>query len=648
MDKHLVTIGIPVYNGERYLERCLWSILQQTYKNLEIIVHDDRSTDRSREIIRKVALSDNRIKYTYHSEQRGAAANFNSTLNEARGTFFKWLAQDDLLDCTYIEKCVYLLSSNPTSVLSQSYIRDHGANIFFRGRINTLSKTLSSESSSRRFVSAYVSKVGSIAFYGLYKTDFLREVGGIRNFPGSDVALFNIACLIAPLKVVPEVLFDYHGIGYVRDKDSHRRFLTVRIARHSLPLGVAYLIENLRLMNQYAVSSIVILNCVTSVISFELLRCLVRLFQRAGQYIFGQSLTLELLHTCGLGNKCALPVEKTFEDAPIAVEWREESSSYCRCCEATTTVKTFIANDLVFPGSDSFRYHLCTVCKSISSATCPTNLEKYYPTTYAPHRALGMKHLVKSSIERVSFSGAVQFFKLGFLFAALFSEDAALKVFRSLKLVKQARILEVGCGTGALLEKIKHEGFNDLHGIDPYSNLDGLKLRGVSCQKCSISEVSGQFDLVILNHVIEHIYNVADLAIHLRRIMSKDALLLILTPNADSEAFRIFGTSWVQLDAPRHMTIFSPLALRKFFELRGFRLMSSEFNSSEFQIVGSLMGMRGVSLVSKHSLYSGRLVSRLKLYIKKLQYRKTSKEWNTAGVGDQGWWLFGRIDGDLQ
>jgi glycosyltransferase involved in cell wall biosynthesis len=91
----LVTIGLPVYNGERYLARAIESVLTQTYTNIELIIADNHSTDRTPQIIESYAATDSRIKYYHHLENEGAAANFNFVLQQASGTYFKWLCADD-------------------------------------------------------------------------------------------------------------------------------------------------------------------------------------------------------------------------------------------------------------------------------------------------------------------------------------------------------------------------------------------------------------------------------------------------------------------------------------------------------------------------------------------------------------------------
>ncbi len=92
----LVSIGLPVYNGENYLEEAIRSILAQTYTHFELIISDNGSTDRTQEICEFYAERDLRIRYYRNKENLGAAWNYNQTFHLAKGKYFKWAAHDDI------------------------------------------------------------------------------------------------------------------------------------------------------------------------------------------------------------------------------------------------------------------------------------------------------------------------------------------------------------------------------------------------------------------------------------------------------------------------------------------------------------------------------------------------------------------------
>lgn len=114
----LVSVGIPVYNGEQYLADALASALAQDYENFEIVVSDNASTDGTEEICCRFAGQDGRVRYLRNAENVGACRNFSRVLAEARGEYFTWLAHDDLLsDPSYLRKSCDVLQCNPDVVL---------------------------------------------------------------------------------------------------------------------------------------------------------------------------------------------------------------------------------------------------------------------------------------------------------------------------------------------------------------------------------------------------------------------------------------------------------------------------------------------------------------------------------------------------
>ncbi len=101
----LVSIIIPIYNLENYIEYCLNSVVNQTYKELEILCIDDGSTDKSAEIIKRFAASDSRIKYFYQ-DNAGVSAARNKGLDEATGEYVMFVDGDDYLHLRTIERFI--------------------------------------------------------------------------------------------------------------------------------------------------------------------------------------------------------------------------------------------------------------------------------------------------------------------------------------------------------------------------------------------------------------------------------------------------------------------------------------------------------------------------------------------------------------
>jgi glycosyltransferase involved in cell wall biosynthesis len=113
-----VSVGVPVFNGARYLEDCLESLVGQTYRHLEILISDNASTDRTADICRAYCERDERVRYYRQQQNIGAAANWNFLVHKATGKFFKWAAHDDVCAPDLVARCVAALDASPTAVLA--------------------------------------------------------------------------------------------------------------------------------------------------------------------------------------------------------------------------------------------------------------------------------------------------------------------------------------------------------------------------------------------------------------------------------------------------------------------------------------------------------------------------------------------------
>src|SRR4030066_1478467 len=114
----LISIGMPVYNGERYVEEAIRSILNQTFTDFEFIISDNASTDKTENICRAYAATDRRIKYIRQNINIGLSKNFNHVVELSKGEYFKWVAHDDKHAETFLESCLEAIEKDSTAVLS--------------------------------------------------------------------------------------------------------------------------------------------------------------------------------------------------------------------------------------------------------------------------------------------------------------------------------------------------------------------------------------------------------------------------------------------------------------------------------------------------------------------------------------------------
>ena len=118
MSNPRIVIGLPVYNGENYLEKAIASILAQSFDEWQLFIGDNASTDATESICRRYAQQDERIKYHRHEQNIGAAPNFNFLFQPGDAPYFKWAAHDDTLEPDYLRQCIQVLDDNSDVVIA--------------------------------------------------------------------------------------------------------------------------------------------------------------------------------------------------------------------------------------------------------------------------------------------------------------------------------------------------------------------------------------------------------------------------------------------------------------------------------------------------------------------------------------------------
>ena len=116
-----LSVGLPVYNGEKFLGEALDSLLGQTYGDFELIVSDNASTDGTADICLRYAEQDSRIRYVRQPRNIGLMANHDFVVEEARGELFKCAAYDDLYGRELLARCVEALDRDPDALLAHSW-----------------------------------------------------------------------------------------------------------------------------------------------------------------------------------------------------------------------------------------------------------------------------------------------------------------------------------------------------------------------------------------------------------------------------------------------------------------------------------------------------------------------------------------------
>ena len=211
MEKYpLVSVGVPVFNGEKELADTLISLINQDYPRLEIIVSDNGSTDSTSEICKEFVKKDDRIKYYHSTINYGATWNFNKVFEKSSGKYFIWAAHDDKRDISFVSACVEKMEQCPKAVLCQCYTAT-----YIEGNNETLCITnLNSFEGVTTLTQRYwqvLKHYPATAIYGLYRASAMRKTRKFENVMATDLAFIQELSLQGNFVQVPEVLFTYMG-----------------------------------------------------------------------------------------------------------------------------------------------------------------------------------------------------------------------------------------------------------------------------------------------------------------------------------------------------------------------------------------------------------------------------------------------------
>jgi glycosyltransferase involved in cell wall biosynthesis len=213
----LVSVGLFVYNGERFLEETLNSILNQTFIDFELIISDNASTDRTGDIAQDYASRDNRIRYYRAEKNMGAGRNVRRVYELATGKYFKQAACDDLLEPDFLRRCVEILERDPGCVLAYASTKEIDENGNFIKNYVTPMKTDSNDPVAR-FRELLLVPCWCYQIFGVMRMSALRQIPPQGSYVSGDHVLLVRISLLGRFYEIPAHLFisRHHGSQSIR------------------------------------------------------------------------------------------------------------------------------------------------------------------------------------------------------------------------------------------------------------------------------------------------------------------------------------------------------------------------------------------------------------------------------------------------
>jgi len=203
----LLSVGLFVYNGERFLEETIHSILNQTFTDFELIISDNASTDRTGEIAGAYAKRDDRIRYYRSDKNMGAGWNIRRVYELATGKYFKQAAADDMLEPDLLRQCVEILESDPDCVVAYARTKEVDENGTFIQNYVTSIKTDSSDPVARFREMLMTGGHKCYPIFGVMRMSALRQLPPQGSYVNADGVLLARMSLLGRFCEIPEHLF---------------------------------------------------------------------------------------------------------------------------------------------------------------------------------------------------------------------------------------------------------------------------------------------------------------------------------------------------------------------------------------------------------------------------------------------------------
>lgn len=202
----LVSVGMPVYNGERWIEDAISSLLGQTFRRFLLVISDNASTDSTGAICERFAKQDPRVRYHRNPRNVGLFQNYDRVFHLSASKYFKWAASADICKPEFLERCVAVLEARPDVVLA------YPRSALFNERVELAQAyedgmDLQDERPSERLTKLLARMRLNNVMNGVVRSDALRGTALNRAYASSDINIVAELSMRGKFVEVPERLF---------------------------------------------------------------------------------------------------------------------------------------------------------------------------------------------------------------------------------------------------------------------------------------------------------------------------------------------------------------------------------------------------------------------------------------------------------
>lgn len=317
----------------------------------------------------------------------------------------------------------------------------------------------------------------------------------------------------------------------------------------------------------------------------------------------------------------------------------------CRICGNSLSNSVWEVREMMLGSAGTFTYFECASCGCLQIATLPPKIEQYYPRegyySFSPVPTAGSK--AQSYFKRARMDYILHRRNLlGWFVTRVKGTPLMLTLIAHTEANFSDSVLDVGSGAGHLLFELGECGFTNLTGIDPYIEKGITYSNGVRIIKGELQDLHEQYDLIMLHHSFEHMWDPRTTLKQLHRLLKPHRQVLIRIPTVSSFAWKKYREKWVQLDAPRHFYLHSKRSVELLAQQSGFKLRDVIYDSTGFQFWGSEQYIKGISLNDPKSVAVNK-ASPLFSSEELARFEREAAQLNKRGEGDMAAFYLVRV-----
>jgi SAM-dependent methyltransferase len=267
---------------------------------------------------------------------------------------------------------------------------------------------------------------------------------------------------------------------------------------------------------------------------------------------------------------------------------------------------------MMFGSREEFEYERCRDCDTLQISSIPHDMARHYPDNYYSFtpKAPTLRERLRLLIRGTDYPDWIA------------------------TTAKDASIIDIGCGKGALLHMMRQWGFRNLRGYDPYIAEPLSYANGIEISK---KPPSATFDVVMMHHSLEHMADPKAALIDAVKLLGEEGQLIIRIPVRQGEPWRLYKEHWVHIDPPRHFYLWTVEGFRRMASEAGLEVVRQGFDSTLYSFAGSELVANDIPIQDGDKSNVGRF-SQEQLS----EWARRARELNEAGDGDSAWFILKR------